>query len=246
MTCSLMEHLGTSERRKVWTRLRHVANTIDEEDIVPFTMPEFTFQDLDNAFLDEGHSIDTIQGWLQGCDSSVETLSEEGLLHHKGIISKANSLDDDFSLGADATYLSDDHRNKIRLLSDHPRLKTMYMGDSMTSTSTAKTSSSISEILTIYQADAESILYNLGFACEKMCSMYEIPDRFFQCPSQATGIDFRIFFESLLHRMKKGDPTYIPADHEILKDTVCTFNSLYPYVMKTFLRKLGDIGNWIQ
>lgn len=46
--------------------------------------------------------------------------------------------------------------------------------------------------------------------------------------------------------MKKGDPTYIPADHDILKDTICTFNNLYPYVMKTFLKKLGNIGNWIQ
>ncbi|KAM5182416.1 protein TESPA1 isoform 2-T2 [Mantella aurantiaca] len=163
---------------------------------------------------------------------------------NSGLNSKINSLDDDFSLGAEAIQLSDHHRNRIRVLPEHPRLKTMYMGDSMTSTSTAKTSSSISEILTLYQADAENILYNLGFACDKMCSMYEIPSRFFLCPSQATGIDFKMFFESLLHRIKKGDPTYLPADHDILKDTVCTFNKLYPCRTRTLLKKPGNIGIW--
>ncbi|KAM5182415.1 protein TESPA1 isoform 1-T1 [Mantella aurantiaca] len=244
MTSLLMEHLNTSERRIAWTRLRHVVSTMDEEDTVSFNMPEFTFQDLDDAFLDEELSVDMIQGWLQGCGSSLENLSEEGLLHKKGLNSKINSLDDDFSLGAEAIQLSDHHRNRIRVLPEHPRLKTMYMGDSMTSTSTAKTSSSISEILTLYQADAENILYNLGFACDKMCSMYEIPSRFFLCPSQATGIDFKMFFESLLHRIKKGDPTYLPADHDILKDTVCTFNKLYPCRTRTLLKKPGNIGIW--
>ncbi|XP_063813142.1 protein TESPA1 [Pseudophryne corroboree] len=98
----------------------------------------------------------------------------------------------------------------------------MYLGDSMTSmtsNSTFKTSSSISEILTLCQVDPESVLYNLGFACEKMCSMYKIPARFFLFPSKASGIDFRRFVESQLHRMKMGVPSYIPAD-EFLNKTV--------------------------
>ncbi|XP_072273911.1 protein TESPA1 [Pyxicephalus adspersus] len=235
MTCSFM---NTSERHIAWKRQRHVVNKMDEEDAVSFTMPEFTFQDLDDAFLDEGLSIDMIEGWLQGCGSSVETQAEEGL-HHQKAFSLIQSL---FLLLA--THLSDHHRNRTRLFPDHFRLKTMYMGESMTSASTAKTSSSISEILSLYQADAESVLFNLGFASEKICSKYEIPSRFFLCPSQALGIDFTMFYESLYDRIKTGESTYIPEDHESLKDIVCTINDPHPHETTKFLKKPGNIRQW--
>ncbi|XP_075055351.1 protein TESPA1 [Mixophyes fleayi] len=235
MTCSSMDCPISSERRLAWTRSRHVDNTMDIEDTVAviMSMSAFTFQDMDDAFLEEGCSMEMIQDWLQHCRSSVENTCEDVLLHHKGSYSKGNSLDDDFILGAEAILLSAHHRNRIRVVLENPRLENMYLGDSMASNSTFKTSSSISEVLTLHQADAESILNNLGFACEKMCSMYKIPGRFFLLPSKATGIDFRMFVESLLHRMKTGVPSYIPADHEFLNDTAYTLHNLYPQMTTT-------------
>ncbi|XP_044142771.1 protein TESPA1 [Bufo gargarizans] len=106
----------------------------------------------------------------------------------------------------------------------------MNLGNSMTSSTTTKTSSSISEVLTQCQADAETILYNLGFASEKTCSMYKIPSRFFLIPSKAEGIDFTIYFESLLNRIKRGDSSYIPADKGLLYHTLYPLHNSYPYI----------------
>ncbi|XP_069614797.1 protein TESPA1 isoform X1 [Ranitomeya imitator] len=97
------------------------------------------------------------------------------------------------------------------VISDFPYLTTMNLDNSITSNTTTKTSSSISDVLAFCQPDAETVLYNLGFACEKACSTYKIPSRFFFIPSKAEGIDFTMYFESLLHRMKRGDSSYIPA-----------------------------------
>ncbi|KAG9491695.1 hypothetical protein GDO78_000283 [Eleutherodactylus coqui] len=89
---------------------------------------------------------------------------------------------------------------------------------------------SISEVLTLCQADAETILNNLGFACEKTCSMYKIPSRFFFIPSKAEGISFTKYFESVSHRIKIGDSSYIPADDELLNDTLYTLPNSYPFI----------------
>ncbi|XP_068123403.1 protein TESPA1 [Hyperolius riggenbachi] len=239
-----MERMGLLEKRLAWTRPRHVDTA---EDSFSFSMTEFTFQDLDNAFLDEGMSADRISGWLQDCSSPIENSSEEVLQHPKVLLCKGNSLEDEFTLGAEATHLSDHHRNRLshtyRMFPDHP-LKTMHMGESMTSTSTAKTSSSISEILTQCQGDPESILYNLGFASEKTCSEYVVPTRFFLCPSQAMGIDFRLYVQSQLHRMNRGDSSYIPSDYGVLRDTLCTFHNLYPNLTRTSLKNATYFGHW--
>ncbi|XP_069614798.1 protein TESPA1 isoform X2 [Ranitomeya imitator] len=106
----------------------------------------------------------------------------------------------------------------------------MNLDNSITSNTTTKTSSSISDVLAFCQPDAETVLYNLGFACEKACSTYKIPSRFFFIPSKAEGIDFTMYFESLLHRMKRGDSSYIPADCEFQNDRLHPLHNSYPYI----------------
>ncbi|KAM4045492.1 LOW QUALITY PROTEIN: protein TESPA1 [Anomaloglossus baeobatrachus] len=106
----------------------------------------------------------------------------------------------------------------------------MNLGNRMTSNATTKMRSSVSEVLTFCQPDAETVLYNLGFACEKACSMYKIPSRFFFIPSKAEGIDFTMYFESLLQRIKRGVSSYIPADHDLLNDTQHPLHTSYSYI----------------
>ncbi|KAM3935922.1 protein TESPA1 [Leptodactylus fuscus] len=224
--------IPSAVRRLAWTRSHRADMTAEEEDSVALimSMSEFTFQDMDDAFLEEGCTVEMIQNWLQDCSSCSETSCEDVPYIPKVSYCKGNSLDDDFTLGAEATLLSNHNRNRISVVLDYPNLKTINLGNSMASNSTTQTSSSISEVLTLCQADAETVLYNLGFACEKTCSAYEIPSRFFVLPSKAEGINLKKYYESLLHRIKRGDSSYIPADHGLLDDIVSSLNNSYPCI----------------
>ncbi|XP_073417525.1 protein TESPA1 [Dendrobates tinctorius] len=148
----------SSARRFAWSRSLHVNDSVEVEDSLAMimSMPEFTFQDVDDDFLEEDCTTEMIQDWLKNC--------------------------------------------------------------------------SIPDVLTFCQPDAETVLYNLGFASEKACSTYKIPSRFFFIPSKAKGIDFIMYFESLLQRIKRGDSSYIPADHEFQNDTLHPLHNSYPYI----------------
>ncbi|XP_075707179.1 protein TESPA1 [Rhinoderma darwinii] len=104
-------------------------------------MTEFTFQDMDNALLEEGCTVEIIQHWLKNCSSCTENPCEDVPINPKVSYCKGNSLDDDFTLGAEATILSNHHRNRKSVLLDLPNLKTMNLGNSMSSNTTTKTSS---------------------------------------------------------------------------------------------------------
>lgn len=55
--------------------------------------------------------------------------------------------------------------------------------------------------------DAEETLYQLGFGCEEPQVTARIPARFFTFPSQLRGINFRLFLESQLRRIREEDPS---------------------------------------
>lgn len=54
--------------------------------------------------------------------------------------------------------------------------------------------------------DAEETLYELGFGCEEPQVNVRIPPRFFNFPSQAHGINFRLFLDSQIRRIREEDP----------------------------------------
>lgn len=70
---------------------------------------------------------------------------------------------------------------------------------------------SISEVLEWRQADAEEILYNLGFVQSEPGAVARIPARFFSAPSRAKGIDFQLFLKAQVRRMEMEDPCLMLA-----------------------------------
>uniref|UniRef100_A0AAQ6A9F5 ITPR-interacting domain-containing protein n=1 Tax=Amphiprion ocellaris TaxID=80972 RepID=A0AAQ6A9F5_AMPOC len=66
---------------------------------------------------------------------------------------------------------------------------------------------SVSEVLQLCSEDAEETLYELGFGSEEPQVTVRIPPRFFTFPSQAQGINFRLFLDSQLRRIREEDPS---------------------------------------
>ncbi|XP_062453426.1 protein TESPA1 isoform X2 [Rhea pennata] len=117
------------------------------------------------------------------------------------------------------------------------------MASSVLSSITNKTSSSISEVLQWWQADAEEILYNLGFVQSEPEAMARIPARFFSAPSQAKGIDFQLFLKAQVQRMEMEDPCLMLASRfqqvQALAATADAFFCLYSYVSKTPVQRIS-------
>uniref|UniRef100_A0A669DRN0 ITPR-interacting domain-containing protein n=2 Tax=Oreochromis TaxID=8139 RepID=A0A669DRN0_ORENI len=63
--------------------------------------------------------------------------------------------------------------------------------------------------------DAEETLYELGFGCEEPQVTVRIPPRFFTFPSQAQGINFRLFLDSQIRRIREEDPSLSLASKTI-------------------------------
>ncbi|KAM8977565.1 protein TESPA1 [Pelodytes ibericus] len=194
------------ERLLTWrqhSRRQQITTDADDSLAAIMSIPVFTYEDLDNAFLEEGASIDMIQDWLHDCRSSMESTSEDrSQCHIKGPFSKGNSLEDDFHLGAEAISLFDQYKSSTRMVETQSLLRNMHLGNSMASNSTIKTCSSVSEILALYEEDAENVLYSLGFVREEKS---KIPARFFYFPSKAEGIDFAVFIQSQMHKLEALD-----------------------------------------
>ncbi|KAK1795694.1 hypothetical protein P4O66_001185 [Electrophorus voltai] len=91
--------------------------------------------------------------------------------------------------------------------------------------------------------DAEETLYQLGFGCEEPQVTARIPARFFNFPSQLRGINFRLFLESQLRRIREEDPNLSLASRfrqvEVLTAMANAFYSLYSHVSRTPLQKLA-------
>ncbi|NXA43337.1 TESP1 protein, partial [Eudromia elegans] len=99
-----------------------------------------------------------------------------------------------------------------------------------------------SEILEWCQADAEEILYNLGFVQSEPEDAARVPARFFSAPSRAKGIDFQLFLKSQVQRMEMEDPCMMLASRfqqvQALAATADAFFCLYSYVSKTPVQRI--------
>ncbi|NXG38800.1 TESP1 protein, partial [Dromaius novaehollandiae] len=99
------------------------------------------------------------------------------------------------------------------------------------------------EILEWWQADAEEILYNLGFVQSEPEAMARIPARFFSAPSQARGIDFQLFLKAQVRRMEMEDPCLMLASRfqqvQALAATADAFFCLYSYVSRTPVQRIS-------
>ncbi|XP_040437108.1 protein TESPA1 isoform X2 [Falco naumanni] len=117
------------------------------------------------------------------------------------------------------------------------------MASSALSSLTTKTSSSISEVLEWWQADAEEILYNLGFVQSEPGAVARIPARFFSAPSHAKGIDFQLFLKAQVQRMEMEDPCLMLASRfqqvQALAATADAFFCLYSYVSRTPVQRIS-------
>ncbi|XP_040278328.1 uncharacterized protein LOC120993932 [Bufo bufo] len=69
MKFATMAGMIPSDRRSAWSRSHHVNNNYEVEDALALIMSvsEFTFQDMDNAFWEEGCTMEMIQNWLKDC-----------------------------------------------------------------------------------------------------------------------------------------------------------------------------------
>ncbi|CAG5979446.1 unnamed protein product [Menidia menidia] len=99
------------------------------------------------------------------------------------------------------------------------------------------------EVLELYSENAEDTLYELGFGCEEPQVTVRIPPRFFTFPSQAQGINFRLFLDSQLRRIREEDPSLSLASRfrqvQVLTAMANAFYSLYSHVSRTPLQKLA-------
>ncbi|XP_030051330.1 protein TESPA1 [Microcaecilia unicolor] len=238
------------QRRRAWAqRTRHWHTTVDEADATAKAMQdtlETPQQQQDEAFLD-GNSTNKIYNWLQDCRLFSEMLPEESCIPGtSGTGSYGNSFEDDLTLGAEARVLPGNHKTDMRPMLANSDPKFLKLNQSFISSSVSskmnRTCSSVSEILDMCQEDAESILYNLGFACEEPQVTAKIPTRFFQTPSQVKGINFRVFLEAQVHRIELEDPCLTLASRfkqvEALATTANALCCLYSYVSKTPVQKI--------
>ncbi|KAG8007651.1 Protein TESPA1 [Nibea albiflora] len=91
--------------------------------------------------------------------------------------------------------------------------------------------------------DAEETLYELGFGSDEPQVTVRIPSRFFTFPSLAQGINFRLFLDSQLRRIREEDPSLSLASRfrqvQVLTAMANAFYSLYSHVSRTPLQKLA-------
>ncbi|NXJ85456.1 TESP1 protein, partial [Trogon melanurus] len=100
-----------------------------------------------------------------------------------------------------------------------------------------------SEVLEWWQADAEEILYNLGFVQSEPGAVVRVPPRFFSAPSRARGIDFQLFLKAQVRRMELEDPCLMLASRfqqvQALAVTADAFFCLYSYVSRTPVQRIS-------
>ncbi|KAJ8259365.1 hypothetical protein COCON_G00183770 [Conger conger] len=261
-----MERQSRTDRRQAWVRSSRHRLTLEDSDPqesgVPTTLSD-TLPD-DDVFL-EGCCAGKIESWLQGCGPGQGS-EDPGHVTVESLVKAISSFEDDLSLGAEATVLHigdhGPHMGTSPRLLPPPRVRqsTLYtslqqklsipfvsLGHSMASSGlsseTSKTASSVSEVLQLCAEDAEEILFQLGFGCDQPHVPARIPARFFSFPSKLRGINFRLFLESQLRRLRDEDPGLSLASRfrqvEVLTAMANAFYSLYSHVSRTPLQKLA-------
>ncbi|XP_059415855.1 protein TESPA1-like isoform X1 [Carassius carassius] len=241
-----MESPSKIERRHAWASSRRKITVRDAEHRSPTAkhQPHLSLQD--DVFVD-GCSAGKIETWLQGCGNEATPAKSRHLTI--GSLKTGTSFVDDLSLGAEATalYAASGAPQFSSTLQQKLNLPLFSMGQSVASsafsTTTNRTVSSVSEILQMRAEDAEETLFQLGFGCEEPQVTARIPVRFFNFPSHLRGINFRLFLESQLSRIRQEDPCLSLASRfrqvEALTAMANAFYSLYSHVSRTPLQKLA-------
>ncbi|KAK3574164.1 hypothetical protein QTP86_003454 [Hemibagrus guttatus] len=220
-------------RRQAWAQSsRH---WLIVEDTEPYasassntnTTPAAQLSLQDEVFPD-GCSTGKIETWLQSCGK---------------VASQENSRQLTLATGLDGGLHDEEFGTPQQRLNVPFRNMGHSMASSIYSSTTNKTASSVSEVLQMYAEDAEETLYQLGFGCEEPQVTARIPARFFTFPSQLRGINFRLFLESQLRRIREEDPGLSLASRfrqvEVLTAMANAFYSLYSHVSRTPLQKLA-------
>ncbi|XP_068171831.1 protein TESPA1 isoform X2 [Antennarius striatus] len=259
-----MESPSSAVRRRAWINSSRQWNSPEELD------PEEPFYNLpsastaDDDVFSDGCTTGKIESWLVSCGSKAYSTNSEPLLRN-------DQSEEELSLGADASvinvggnvpetgfaeYLSS-NRGRSRLTSSflvcsasHQVLwfPAVNLGHSMASScpssSSCTSTSSLLEVLQLHSEDAEEILYELGFGCDEPQVTVRIPPRFFSFPSLAQGINFRLFLDSQLQRIREEDPSLSLASRfrqvQVLTTMANAFYSLYSHVSRTPLPKLAQ------
>ncbi|KAJ8344317.1 hypothetical protein SKAU_G00316460 [Synaphobranchus kaupii] len=261
-----MENPSPTDRRQAWVRSSRHWLTLEDTDPQEPHLPTTSDTLPDDDVFSEGCCAGKIENWLQGC--GPEQGSEDpGHMTVEPVLRASCSFEDDLSLGAEATVLNiaedGPQTGTCPLLLPPPRprqkgpdasslqqklsLPFVNLGNSMASSGlssdTSKTASSVTEVLQLCSEDAEETLYQLGFGCDEPQVPARIPARFFSFPSQLQGINFRVFLESQLRRLREEDPCLTLASRfrqvEVLTAMANAFYSLYSHVSRTPLQKLA-------
>ncbi|CAN9511826.1 unnamed protein product [Ophioblennius macclurei] len=255
-----MESCSSTVRRRAWINSSRHWSTLEEPEGPLRNVASASTVD-DDVFSD-GCVTGKIEDWLLGCGSNSCTENSAQLSFES--VQQANNSSDDLSLGADAAVLNGGESKPKACLKPHPsskqhrtslssshhqrlRPQSLNLGQSISSSclsaSTWKSTSSVSEILDLYSEDAEETLLDLGFGCEVPQVTVRIPPRFFTFPSQAQGINFRLFLDSQLRRIREEDPSLSLASRfrqvQVLTAMANAFYSLYSHVSRTPLQKLA-------
>ncbi|XP_051568804.1 protein TESPA1-like isoform X2 [Myxocyprinus asiaticus] len=240
-----MESPSKIDRRQAWALSSRRKLTVREAEQRSSTVEDphshFSFQD--DVFLD-GYSAGKIETWLQGCGNEASSAKTRHLTI--GALKTGTSFEDDLSLGAEALCAASDVPQYSKP-QQKLNLPLFNMGHSVASTAlsstTNRTASSVSEVLKMRSEDAEETLFQLGFGCEEPQVTTRVPVRFFNFSSQLRGINFRLFLESQLSRVRQEDPCLSLASRfqqvEALTAMANAFYSLYSHVSRTPLQKLA-------
>ncbi|XP_069002908.1 protein ITPRID2 [Embiotoca jacksoni] len=252
-----MDNPSSTVRRRAWINSSRQCPTLEEPEGPLCSLPSASVAD-DDVFSD-GCFTGKIENWLLGCGSTACS-ENRGQLSFESVL-QVNNFADDLSLVADASVLNDGEISSAAGQELPPSFKhqhtstprqglylpSLNLGHSMASSchsfSTWKTTSSVSEVLQFYSEDAEETLYELGFGCEEPQVTVRIPPRFFTFPSQAQGINFRLFLDSQIRRIREEDPSLSLASRfrqvQVLTAMANAFYSLYSHVSRTPLQKLA-------
>ncbi|XP_050969073.1 protein TESPA1 isoform X2 [Labeo rohita] len=241
-----MESPSKIDRRQAWASSRRKFPVRDAEHRSPSAEHQSHFSLQDDVFVD-GCSAGKIETWLQGCGNEANPAKTSHLTTGT-LRTGTTSFEDDLSLGAEATALyAASGAPQFSTPQQKLNLPLFSMGQSVASsafsTTTNRTVSSVSEVLQMRAEDAEETLFQLGFGCEEPQVTARIPVRFFNFPSQLRGINFRLFLESQLSRIRQEDPCLSLASRfrqvEALTAMANAFYSLYSHVSRTPLQKLA-------